>query len=72
MYTPKEKWLIWPRTKKSAVDLIKKRRPQSFWQARYAASCARNEWRSSGLPVSDPDELPGAEGVLCRQVGVGG
>ena len=25
-----------------AVDLFKQRRPQSFWQARCAASCARN------------------------------
>ena len=35
--------------------------------------CSRvHKWQSSGLPVSDPDELPGADDVLCRQVDLGG
>ena len=35
------------------------------------ATYALLKWRSSGLPVSDPDELSGAERALCRQADAG-
>ena len=42
MYTPPLKAAFIKDTKKNAVGLFKQRRPQSFWKARCAGSCARN------------------------------